>query len=485
MAAVLFITNGATDEAQLVAALALTGWAHAVSQQTAAAIDADPLLLEGFDVLFVSNIINGSGAANSETLAGHILDLFAGNAPHAAPETPGLVIGIPNSSGFGSGVTALNTVPVELGILSAETRSLTAQEGVNVPQQMIALADDWQDFPVSNGFGPDVLDEETDLQVGVDTTFGVMSTENLSLPRYTRIPNETNPHAGKVIFRMYRDKQNQDANGNLVGPGSKIALAVRTGEQLFGKRPAATAESNWVWLGFWGHNLSSGQPSGFAVQVAQAAVRWAAGGYTETFPTTGNQRSLLFGIDADALGLFVASAVSWSETLPPGTTVTVETTTVEAGVVGTFATTVNGGAINGFSASEDLTNKQALIRITLATTDAANTPELTDLKVTIRGDAATITATPADFFLGGHLKFTTGKNAGLALEVKSYDPSQQRITFQVPARKVIAVCDEFELLPGCLKRLEDCRDKFDIVRNFRGFPHVPGKDRLFDYPDSN
>ena len=490
MANVLVITNGATDEDNLITILALTGWGHTVTEATAAQINTTPTLLEGKDVLWLSNIENGSGTDQSETLAGHIVDLFNG-VGHGAPETPGLVFAAPSITGFSSGTTALNSIAVEMGVLAGERRADAAQDATDVAQQLITLADDWQDFPVTNGFSPDLLDEETDAQVGADSTYGLMCTEAQTIPNYTTVPNETNPHAGKVILRMHRDKENQDANGNLEGRGEKIGIAVRTGDQLFGKRPAATAESNWVWFGFWGHNSSSAEPSGFAAQLAHSAVEFCSGLLTETYPTAGTQRSILFGIDVDALGLFVASSVAWTETLPAGTSITVETTTVEAGVVGAFASTINGGAINGFSASEDLTNKQALVRVTLATTDSAETPEFTDLKIKIRGDAATITATPTDFFTGGHLTWTTGLNAGLAQEVKGYDPSTQRLTFTVPARKTIAACDEFEILVGCLKRLqEDCIDKFGHTGGttapfFRGFPHVPGKDRLLDYPDAN
>ncbi len=486
MAIVLFVTNGASDEAQTRAALILTGWAHTVTIQTATAINADPTLLEGQDVLWISNIILGSATNETEVLAGHILDLFDGTG-HGSPETPGLILGSPNASGFTDGEVVTNSMAVELGVLAAEQRHLTAQISGNVAGQMVTLADDWADLPLSNGFSPDILDEETDLQVGADTTFGKHFTETQLVTAYTRMPNESNPFAGKVFTRMFRDKPNTDAQGNITGPGQINGIAVETGDTLFGKRPTVTADSRIVWLGWWGGlSSSSAQLSGFAAQFAHAAITWAAEDFTETFPTTGNQRSFLFGIDADGLGLFQASSVAWTETLPAGTSVTVETTTVESGVVGAFATTINGGAINGFSASENLTNKQALVRVTLATTNSANTPLFTDLKVTIRGDAATVTATPTDYFLGGHLTWTSGENEGLAQEIKDYDPSIQRLTLTVPARKTIAVCDEFELLPGCLKRaLQDCRDKFANIVNFRGFLHVPGKDRLLDYPDAN
>jgi hypothetical protein len=35
---------------------------------------------------------------------------------------------------------------------------------------------------------------------------------------------------------------------------------------------------------------------------------------------------------------------------------------------------------------------------------------------------------------------------------------------------------------GCDRRLSTCRDRFDNVPNFRGFPHIPGSDFILKYP---
>lgn len=55
--------------------------------------------------------------------------------------------------------------------------------------------------------------------------------------------------------------------------------AVTTGDALTGLRPAATAESDWVWLGWWPSASSVSDYSAFALQMANAAVTWAGGGY--------------------------------------------------------------------------------------------------------------------------------------------------------------------------------------------------------------
>ncbi|MFD2175184.1 DUF2163 domain-containing protein [Rhodobacter lacus] len=46
----------------------------------------------------------------------------------------------------------------------------------------------------------------------------------------------------------------------------------------------------------------------------------------------------------------------------------------------------------------------------------------------------------------------------------------------------LEVGDALRLEPGCDKRAETCRLKFDNIANFRGFPHIPGEDWLVSYP---
>ena len=59
---------------------------------------------------------------------------------------------------------------------------------------------------------------------------------------------------------------------------------------------------------------------------------------------------------------------------------------------------------------------------------------------------------------------------GLVLSLK--DP-------QTPAPEVGAA---FEIFAGCDKRLETCREKFQNVPNFRGFPFTPGDSWVAAYP---
>lgn len=79
----------------------------------------------------------------------------------------------------------------------------------------------------------------------------------------------------------------------------------------------------------------------------------------------------------------------------------------------------------------------------------------------------------ADYFAGGTLVFTTGANAGLkALEVKAYAADGTLETWE-PFYYAPQIGDDYSLVPGCRKRLVDCRDKWANVENFGGFSHIP------------
>jgi len=79
----------------------------------------------------------------------------------------------------------------------------------------------------------------------------------------------------------------------------------------------------------------------------------------------------------------------------------------------------------------------------------------------------------ADYFAAGTLRFTSGLNAGLKpLEIKRHEADGTIETFE-PFYYAPAVGDAYELIPGCRKRLSDCRDKWNNVINFGGFSNIP------------
>ena len=80
---------------------------------------------------------------------------------------------------------------------------------------------------------------------------------------------------------------------------------------------------------------------------------------------------------------------------------------------------------------------------------------------------------PADYFAYGAIRFITGANAGLkAQEIKKFGAGIVEVHeafFYMPQ-----VGDQYEMIPGCRKRLEeDCVAKWGNGPNFGGQRHVP------------
>lgn len=81
----------------------------------------------------------------------------------------------------------------------------------------------------------------------------------------------------------------------------------------------------------------------------------------------------------------------------------------------------------------------------------------------------------------GLLTFTSGANSGRAMEVKSYVGGAVTLYQAIPDE--ISPGDTYTLSRGCDKQLSTCL-AYDNVINYRGFPHIPGTDKMLFYPDS-
>ena len=78
-----------------------------------------------------------------------------------------------------------------------------------------------------------------------------------------------------------------------------------------------------------------------------------------------------------------------------------------------------------------------------------------------------------DYFGLGTIAFTTGDNAGLKpLEIKSYAVNGTVETYE-PFHYPPQVGDTYTMIPGCRKRLQDCKNKWTNIENFGGFTRIP------------
>ena len=88
------------------------------------------------------------------------------------------------------------------------------------------------------------------------------------------------------------------------------------------------------------------------------------------------------------------------------------------------------------------------------------------------------------WFTAGKLSWTSGANAGLAVEVKSHRVESGVVTLTLwqAMPEPVAEGDAFIVTAGCDKRFATCRDRFSNSVSFRGFPHIPGNDFVMRYP---
>ena len=90
------------------------------------------------------------------------------------------------------------------------------------------------------------------------------------------------------------------------------------------------------------------------------------------------------------------------------------------------------------------------------------------------------------FFAGGQLTFTGGANEDARFTIKSHrqDDLTANVALWTSPGGAIVAGDAVLMTAGCDKSPTSCRLKFDNIINFRGFPHMPGNDRVIAYPSS-
>ncbi len=97
--------------------------------------------------------------------------------------------------------------------------------------------------------------------------------------------------------------------------------------------------------------------------------------------------------------------------------------------------------------------------------------------------ASGLSAYVSRWFEAGRLVWTSGANAGAAVEVRAHGLAGGLASLDLwePMPAPISPGDTFQVVAGCDKSLASCRDKFANVLNFRGFPDLPGNDYAVAY----
>lgn len=95
--------------------------------------------------------------------------------------------------------------------------------------------------------------------------------------------------------------------------------------------------------------------------------------------------------------------------------------------------------------------------------------------------AVTGIAFQTNFFAEGRVTFTSGANSGITRDIRVSSAGGDFECFlEFPFD--IAVSDTFEVTAGCDKTFDTCKNKFDNVINFRGFPDIPTVETVHESP---
>ena len=89
-------------------------------------------------------------------------------------------------------------------------------------------------------------------------------------------------------------------------------------------------------------------------------------------------------------------------------------------------------------------------------------------------------------FVGGLLEWLSGDNDGFTMEVKrdAVDAVLGHIELYEMMPVDVQIGDTFVLQPGCDKSFATCRDRFNNASNFRGFPLIPGRNKIVRYGET-
>lgn len=87
-----------------------------------------------------------------------------------------------------------------------------------------------------------------------------------------------------------------------------------------------------------------------------------------------------------------------------------------------------------------------------------------------------------DYYNYGKIVFSSGLNNGVTMQVEDYNSSTNGITLIELLPFTVANGDAFTLYAGCDRRKSTCIGTFNNFVNFRGFPDLPGLDKIVVIP---
>ncbi len=91
----------------------------------------------------------------------------------------------------------------------------------------------------------------------------------------------------------------------------------------------------------------------------------------------------------------------------------------------------------------------------------------------------------AGWFQRGRLNVLEGDAAGLWAVIKRdvlFEDGARQVDLWEPMRVALAAGNRVQLVVGCDKRFGTCREKFDNLLNYRGFPDIPQEEWIMVHP---
>jgi len=149
--------------------------------------------------------------------------------------------------------------------------------------------------------------------------------------------------------------------------------------------------------------------------------------------------------------------------------------------VTTAGTTAVSQPVYDTDVGDPTTDGTAVLTAVQAWTRHATIDDVTDQR-TFSFNVTEARAVDGWFDQGG-LVFESSDNSGKAIEIRTWTLSDATGIVFIPLPFTVLAGVKVKIYPGCDKRLATCRDKFDNVVNFRGFPFVPGDDAYRRFAD--
>jgi len=115
-------------------------------------------------------------------------------------------------------------------------------------------------------------------------------------------------------------------------------------------------------------------------------------------------------------------------------------------------------------------------------------PSATEIDITVSSvetdnlEFTTADLSSGNYFTGGQVVWESGANEGIVSVVKTHLVDQIYLWLQTPFP--IAPGDQATIRPACDGHAQTCLSKFSNFVNFGGYPHIPGSDRYYLYPNT-